>query len=45
VGVSARLTELGDRLGEDAVRAVRREATRLAALVGEMEALLAGGAR
>jgi HD domain len=44
VGVSARLVELGDRLGEDdpAVRAVRREATRLAELVDEMKALLAG---
>ena len=44
VGVSARLTELGERLGEDdpAVRAVRREAIRLAALVDDMESLLAG---
>jgi HD superfamily phosphodiesterase len=43
VGVSARLGELGARLGDDdpAVRAVRREATRLAALVQEMESLLA----
>jgi HD superfamily phosphodiesterase len=45
VGVSARLVELGDRLGEDdpTVRAVRREATRLAAVVDEMESLLAAG--
>jgi hypothetical protein len=44
VGVSARLTELGERLGEDdpAVKAVRREAIRLAALVDDMESLLAG---
>jgi len=43
VGVSARLVELADRLGDDdpTVRAVRREATRLAAVVDEMEALLA----
>lgn len=43
VGVSARLVELGDRLGEDdpTVRAVRREASRLAVLVDEMESLLA----
>lgn len=43
VGVSARLVELGDRLGEDdpMVRAVRREATRLAALVDEMKDALA----
>jgi HD superfamily phosphodiesterase len=45
MGVSARLAELGDRLGEDdpTVRAVRREATRLAGLVDEMEALLTSG--
>lgn len=44
VAVSARLVELGDRLGGDdpTVRAVRREATRLAAVVDEMESLLAG---
>jgi hypothetical protein len=43
VGVSARLVELGSRLGDDdpTVRAVRREATRLAAVVDEMESLLA----
>jgi HD superfamily phosphodiesterase len=43
VGVSARLIELGARLGDDdpTVRAVRREATRLAAVVDEMESLLA----
>jgi HD superfamily phosphodiesterase len=43
VGVSARLVELGVRLGDDdpTVRAVRREATRLAAVVDEMESLLA----
>jgi hypothetical protein len=45
VGVSARLLELGDRLGRDdpTVRAVRREATRLADVVEEMESLLAAG--
>lgn len=45
VGVSARLVELGDRLGEEdpTVRAVRREATRLGAVVHEMEAVLAKG--
>jgi hypothetical protein len=45
VGVSARLVELAERLGEDdpAVRAVRREAARLAAVVDEMESLLAKG--
>ncbi|MCZ7589354.1 MAG: HD domain-containing protein [Gaiella sp.] len=45
VGVSARLLELGGRLGEDdpTVRAVRREASRLAAVVDEMESLLAAG--
>jgi HD superfamily phosphodiesterase len=44
VGVSARLVELGDRLGDEdpAVRAVRREAKRLAAVVDEMDALLTG---
>jgi HD superfamily phosphodiesterase len=43
VRVSARLLELRDRLGEDdpAVRAVRREAARLASLVDEVESLLA----
>lgn len=43
VGVSARLVELGARLGDDdpTVPAVRREATRLAAVVDEMESLLA----
>lgn len=43
VGVSARLVELGARLGDDdpTVRAVRREATRLAVVVDEMESLLA----
>lgn len=43
VGVSARLVELGARLGEDdpTVRAVRCEAARLAAVVDEMESLLA----
>jgi HD superfamily phosphodiesterase len=44
VEVSARLAELAQRLGEDsaAVRAVQREAVRLAAIVDEMEALLEG---
>jgi hypothetical protein len=43
VGVSARLVELGERRGEDdpTVRAVRREAARLSAVVDEMESLLA----
>jgi HD superfamily phosphodiesterase len=43
VGVSARLVELSDRLGEDdpTVRAVRREATRLAVVVDEMKEVLA----
>lgn len=45
VGVLARLVELGDRLGEDdpTVRAVGRDGTRLAAVVDEMESLLAIG--
>jgi HD superfamily phosphodiesterase len=45
VGVSARLVELGDRLGDDdpTVLAVRREAARLAAVVDDMESLLAAG--
>ena len=43
VGVSARLVELAARLGDDdpTVRALRREATRLAAVVDEMESRLA----
>jgi HD superfamily phosphodiesterase len=47
IGVSARLAELGERLGEDdpAVRAVRREAIRLAAVVDDMKSLLARGDR
>jgi HD superfamily phosphodiesterase len=45
VDVAARFARIAERLGEDEpiVRAVRREATRLTALVDEMEALLAGG--
>jgi HD superfamily phosphodiesterase len=44
VGVFERLEELAERLGEDdpTVRAVHREATRLAAVVDEMETLLSG---
>jgi HD superfamily phosphodiesterase len=44
VGVSERLEELAERLGEDdpTVRAVRREAVRLGAVVDEMAALLSG---
>jgi HD superfamily phosphodiesterase len=40
--VAARLAEVAERLGDDdpAVRAVRREAARLAAIVAEMESLL-----
>ena len=45
VAVSARLAELGERLGEGnpGVRAVRREAARLAAVVEEMEELAGTG--
>jgi HD superfamily phosphodiesterase len=44
VDLPARLTELEGRLGENdpAMRAVRREAARLAAVVADMEGLLAG---
>jgi HD superfamily phosphodiesterase len=43
--VSARLADVAERLGEDdpAVRAVRRDAARLTAIVSEMESLLAVG--